>query len=64
MYIPNDNKQPLKQLKISAEIFWHLINEQTNQNLIKVPKVFKPTNKTTVQWHLHPCVSTQKSQFT
>ena len=44
MYIPNNNKQTtfsgvyLKSLDTASF-------EPTNQNLIRVPKVFKPTNK-------------------
>ena len=39
MYIPNDDTKNVLNTQL---------NEPTNQNLIKVPKVIKPTNKKTL----------------
>ena len=45
MYIHNDDTQnyPFCRLELVVST-----NEQTNHNLIKVPKVVKPTNKKTI----------------
>ena len=51
MYIPNDDKQNNPFFRIQSHWFKRLdiqINELTNQNSIKVPKVIKPTNKKTL----------------
>ena len=49
MYIPNDDKQitPLDYNQGLKRLVTQL-NESTNQNLVKVPKVVKPTNKKTL----------------
>ena len=46
MHIPNDDTQnyPLSRLQLLAKT---QLNEPTNENLIKVPKVVKSTNKKT-----------------
>ena len=46
MYSLNDDTQnnPFRKLQLVVETFKHL----NNQNLIKVPKVVKPTNKKTL----------------
>ena len=48
MYIPNDDAKsnPLSRLQLLVKKFNIKINEQINHNLIKVPKVDEPTNKT------------------
>ena len=50
MYIPNDDTQnyPICRLKLVVETLDTQLNEPTNQNTIKVPKVVKPTNKKTL----------------
>ena len=47
MHVQNDDKQntPFCRVKVLIEKFKHCKFEPTNQNLIKVNKVFKPTNK-------------------
>ena len=46
MYTPNDDTQnyPFSRLQLEVETFGH----STNQNLMKFPKVVKPTNKKTL----------------
>ena len=46
MYIPNYNTQNFPSVEKNK--FEHATNEPTNQNLKKVPKVVKPTNKKTL----------------
>ena len=48
-YIPNDNTQnyPLFKLQFVVETLDTQLNEITNPNSIKVPKVVKPTYKKT-----------------
>ena len=50
MYIPNDDTQsfPFCKLQLFIETFGHSLNESTNQNSLKVPKVVKPTNQKTL----------------
>ena len=47
MFIPNDDIQNFSfcRLKLVVETFGHKLNEPTNKNSMKVPKVVKPTNK-------------------
>ena len=48
MYIPNENTQnyPFCRLQLVVETFGNSTKcEPTNQNTLKVPKVFKPMNK-------------------
>ena len=49
MYIPNDNTQSTHPLcyKEWLKYLDSKLNEQTNQNSIKVPSVIKPMNKKT-----------------
>ena len=48
MYIPdNDTQNYFCILQKSLKLFDTQLNEPINQNLIKVPKVVKPTNKKT-----------------
>ena len=47
MYIPNDDTQNCPFCKLQIVVETQLI-EPTNQNLIKVPQVFKSTNKKTL----------------
>ncbi len=44
MYIPNDDTQNYSMV----ETLGHSVNELTNQNLIKVPKVVKIMDKKTL----------------
>ena len=44
MYISNDNTKNYSFYSLQLET---QLNEQTNQNLIKLPKVVKPTNNKT-----------------
>ena len=50
MYIPHKVTQnyPFYRLKLMVETFGHSTKKPTNQNLLKVPKVDKPTNKKTL----------------
>ena len=50
MYIPNANTQnyPFCRFQFGVKTFGHTIYKPTNQNLLKVPKVGKPTNKKTI----------------
>ena len=50
MYIPNDDtlNYHICRLQLVVKTFRHSINEPTNKNLIKVPKVVKSTNKKTL----------------
>ena len=47
MYIPNDEKQNslFCRLQLLVKTFLTQLNESTNHNLLKVPKVVKPANK-------------------
>ena len=47
MYIPNDNMQnyPFSGLQLVVEKFGHSRSWTNQSNLIKVPKLGKPTNK-------------------
>ncbi len=49
MYIPKDYTQnyPFFKLQLVVETMNTQLNEPTNQNLIKVPKVLETTNKKT-----------------
>ncbi len=50
MYIPNDVTQtnnPFGELQLVVKRLDTQLNEPTNQNLIKVPKVVRSTNKKT-----------------
>ena len=49
MYIPHDNTQNYHFCKVQlvVETFGQL-NEPTNQNSLKIPKVVKPTNEKTL----------------
>ena len=49
MYIPHDNTQNYHFCKVQlvVETFGQL-NDQTNQNSLKIPKVVKPTNEKTL----------------
>ena len=50
LYIPNDDMQncPFYRLQLMIETFDTQLNELTNKNLMKVPKVVKPTNEKTL----------------
>ena len=50
IYIFNDDThdEPFCRIHLVVESLDIKINEATNQNSIKVPKVFKPTNKQTL----------------
>ena len=50
MYIPYDDTQnyPFCRLKLMVERLDTQLNEQINQNSIKVPKVVKPKSKKTL----------------
>ena len=48
MHIPYDEKQ--NYLLSRLKLYWLKILEPTNENLIKVPKVFEPTNKKTFEY--------------
>ena len=51
MFIPNDDTQNKSfcRLKLVTETFGQFqLNEQTNENSLKVPKVVKQTNKKTL----------------
>ena len=47
MNIPNDDTQnyPFCRIELMFKTLYALLNEPTNQNSIKVPKVFNSTNK-------------------
>ena len=47
MYIPNDDTKMIFTSFVDDNQYFKL-NKQTNQNLIKVHKVDKPTNKKTL----------------
>ena len=50
MYFPSDDTQnkPFCRLQYFLKRLGTHLNEPTNQNSLKVPKVFKPTNKKTL----------------
>ena len=49
MYIPNDDKQYISVVfNLWLKRLDTQLNEPTNQNYIKIPKVVKPTNKKTL----------------
>ena len=48
MYIPNDEAQNHNICRLQKKSLDPQLNEQTNHNSIKVPKVVKPTNKKTL----------------
>ena len=48
MYIPMKiHKKTFCRLHLVVKTFGKSINKPTNQNLFKVPKIIKPTNKKT-----------------
>ena len=50
MYNPDDDTQiyPFNRLQFRVESLHIYLNEPTNQNSIKVPRVFEPTKKDNV----------------